>query len=399
MTLRHRYASDCLIPMAAASKHRVDLLIIGPSAPPHNGMTLATDLLVKATETHFTHVRLDTADRRGLSNVGKFDLGNVLFALRHGIEFLKLLVTKWPRAVYVQIAQAWLPFLRDCLFLIPARLTHRVVIVHLHGSAFGNFYRGTSPVMRRVIRYAIGNAACGIILGTNIGDVFDGIIPRERVCVVPNGIPDYFANQTQHDRENSAPVLFFLGALVAEKGFLDVLRALPQVKERVGSFRVIFAGELCSQRDTEIAKGIIAKFALGDYVEFVGPIGPERKFSLFREADIFVFPSANEGQPFVILEAMAAGLPVISTTVGCIPEMVQDEVTGFLIHSGDIEKLAEKICTLITRNSLRRKMGEAGRHRFMREYSFDRFAERICSVFSQVLTNDPGNAKVEAFTD
>ena len=368
-------------------KRNPDLLIVGPSPPPYNGMTLATELVVKATEGRFTHVRLDTADRRGLANVGKFDFGNVAFALRDGLKCLWLLASAHPRIVYVPISQAWLPFLRDCLFLIPARLTRRAVVVHLHGGAFGNFYSRTSPVMRWIIRYALGNAACGIVLGKNVQGIFDGVIPSEQIHIVPNGIPDYFASGVQDGAGGGGPpVVLFLGTLVAEKGFLDVLRALPRVRERVGSIRAIFAGEWYSQRDKEAAETIVETSGLGESVDFVGPVGPDRKHALLRAADIFVFPSANEGHPYVILEAMAAGRPIISTNVACIPEMVQDELNGFLIESGDVEKLAEKICALLTDHALCKRMGEASREKFLREFTFDKFAQRMCAVFSSIVT-------------
>jgi glycosyltransferase involved in cell wall biosynthesis len=350
-------------------------------------MTLATELVTKATEGHFTHVRLDTADRRGLSNVGKLDAGNVMYALRDGASYLWTLLIKRPRVIYVPVAQAWLPFLRDCLFLIPARLTRRAVIVHLHGSAFSKFYGGTSPVMRWIIRYALGRAACGIVLGKNVESIFDGIIPSERIYIVPNGIPDHFANGVTKPRGNSPLVLLFVGTLVAEKGFLDVLRALPRVKERVGSVRAIFAGEWYSQQDKKMADEIVETLGLGPSVEFVGPVGPDRKNELLRMADLFVFPSANEGQPFVILEAMAAGLPVVSTRIACIPEMVQDELNGYLVEPKDIEGLTEKICVLLADHDLRQRMGAAGRERFLRDFTFDTFAQRMSAVFSKI-SND-----------
>ncbi len=100
---------------------------------------------------------------------------------------------------------------------------------------------------------------------------------------------------------------------------------------------------------------------------------------------MLILPSKNEGQPYVILEAIAAGLPIIATNVGCVPEMVQDGLNGFLIEPGDIEALAEKICVLLTDDALRRKMGQASRERFLAEFTFDKFAERMRAVFAAVL--------------
>ena len=369
-----------------------ELLLIGPSPPPYNGMTRATELVLQALECEeIPYIHLDTADRRGLANVGKFDFGNLWLAARHGAGFLWFLLTKRPRVVYVPIAQAWLPFLRDCLFLLPARLLGRKVIIHLHGGYFGRLYRETSALMRFIVRCALGNACCAIVLGRNVASAFEGILASERVRVVPNGIPDPFADSVPAKaKEAKAPTLLYLSALAAEKGILDLLRALPEVRARAGNVRAVIAGEWCSERDRDIANWVIESLDLKNVVEFIGAVGPERKRELLAGADVFVFPTAYrfEGHPYVILEAMAAGLPVVSTKVACIPETVRDGMEGFLIEPGDVGALADRIGRLVADRQLRERMGQAGRQRFLDEYTYDKFAEKINKVLAEVL--EPG---------
>jgi glycosyltransferase involved in cell wall biosynthesis len=363
------------------------LLIIGPSPPPYNGMSVATELVVKAIDEGVAYIHLDTADRRGLSNVGKFELGNVFLAALHGTKYLWILLSRWPEAVYVPIAQAWLPFLRDCLFLIPAKLMRRKVIIHLHGSYFAKFYQETSPVMRCVIRFALRSVAFAIVLGRNVEGVFEGVIPAERIRVVPNGIPDSFKRGVQTARNDHPPTLLFLSTLMEEKGTLDLLRALPKVRERVGVFGVIFAGEWYSHGDKVAAEQLADRFELRPIVEFVGAVGPAKKQQLLENSDVLVFPTKYpfEGHPYVILEAMAAGLPILSTNWACIPEMVQDGLNGFLVAPGDVDRLAETLCLLLADAALRRRMGQASRERFLADFTFEKFSKRIRTVFEEVL--------------
>ncbi len=351
-------------------------------------MTLAIELTLAALNDDLSVVHLDTADRRGLSNIGRFEFGNLLLAAKHGLTFLWLLLTKRPRIVYVPVSQAWLPFLRDCLFLVPARLFRRRVVIHLHGGSFGRFYRQSSPLMRWIIRFALGKARCAIVLGKNVVDAFDGVLPREMIRIVPNGIPDAFADRAPErskGAEMQAPVLLYLSTLVAEKGFLDLLMALPKVRKRAGNVRTVVAGEWCSERDRETALQLIERAGLENVVEFTGPVGPERKRELLANADALVLPTYNEGHPYVILEAMSAGLPIISTNVACIPETVRDGVEGFLIDSGDIDALADRIGQLLTNGSLRKEMGKNSRRRFLEQYTYEKFAERMESVFEEVI--------------
>lgn len=371
----------------ATQMSRPTVLVIGPSPPPYNGMSVATELLMKAIAGKITYVHLDTADRRGLSNIGRVDVVNVVLAGYHALKYLRLLVVERPEIVYVPISQNRLGFLRDCLFLIPARLLGKKVVIHLHGGYFDRFYKTALPFMRAIIRFALRSTARAIVLGQSLSGIFEGIIPRERVRVVPNGLEDKFGSWRNRTRNSHRPMMLFLSTLMEEKGILAVLRAVPAVKERVPDVRVVFAGEWFRRSDRERAEQLVRDLNLESQVEFVGAVAAPLKYELLKSADIFVFPTAYafEGHPFVILEAMSAGIPIISTKWACIPETVRDGVEGFLLDSGDIEALAERMAQLLRDETLRRRMGLASRERFLAQYTIDRFAGRVRGVFEEVL--------------
>ena len=375
-------------------------LIVGPSPPPYNGMSIANEFLVSSVRDTVRVIHLDTADRRGLSNVGKFELTNLLLAAVHGLRFLWLLLTRKPQIVYVPIAQAWLPFLRDCLFLVPARIAKRKVIIHLHGGYFGRFYRQTSGLMRLIIRYSLNHVSAALVLGECGRGLFDGIIPAERIRIVPNGIPDYFGDAPATSKAGLGLKLLYLGLLCESKGILSILRAMVELKHEFPAIRASFAGEWASQDEKSAAELIIKEFGLGANVEFVGPVGLEQKVALFRDADMFVFPSAYpfEGHPYTILESMAAGLPVISSELACIPETVQDGISGFLLEPGDISGLRDRIRLLIRDAQLRSRMGIEARRRFLQEFTLNRYAERVRAIFAETMQPTGRAAEEKSFT-
>jgi glycosyltransferase involved in cell wall biosynthesis len=362
------------------------ILIIGPTAPPYNGMSVATELVLGATRDELETIHLDTADRRDLSNVGRIDFVNVWLAMRQAVRYLWLLCFRRPSIVYVPIAQDRLPFLRDCLFLIPARIFHRKVIVHLHGGHFGKFYQNSSRAMRIVIRYALGRAHRAVVLGKALDNVFDGIIPRDRVRVIPNGIPDNYTECSTAIPKGDRPTILSLGTLMREKGTMDLLEALPSVVKQIPDVRVIFAGEWYRSEERSKAAEIIKENGLESHTEFIGPVAPPRKFDILKRSAAFVMPTnyKYEGHPYVILEAMSAALPVISTRVACIPETVVDGETGFILEPGDNEELARKLVLLLGNEEVRKKMGCASRKRFLEFYTFDRFSDRLKSVFKEL---------------
>jgi glycosyltransferase involved in cell wall biosynthesis len=371
---------------ADGESSKLTVLIIGPTPPPFNGMSVATELVLKALGSSVSTIHLDTADRRGLSNLGKLDLMNVVLALYHGLKYLWLLLFKRPKVVYVPIAQATLPFLRDCLFLVPARLLRKKLVVHLHGGHFGTFYQGASPAMRGIIRFALGRADLAIVLGSSLVGAFAGVIPADRIRVVPNGIPDHFQGLSKSAPSAGTGKILFLSTLMREKGTLDLLAAIPRVRERIPDVHVSFAGEWFRIEDRDAAQKLVTDLSLESCTRFLGPVAPPFKYDLLKDADLFVMPTRykNEGHPYVILEAMSAGLPVISTNAGCISETVIDRVTGFVVEAGNTEALADKITVLLEDDVLRRKMAEASRKRFLEFYTFARFSRDMEGIFAEL---------------
>lgn len=376
--------------MSNQLSQKYSVLAVGPSPPPFNGMSVMTNVLLLNMTDSVHLVHLDTADRRDLSNIGKLDLVNVLRACWHGIQFLYLLLIKHPEVVYVPISQITLAFLRDCLFLLPARILGKHVIVHLHGGSFRRFYSRSSRPMRWLIRLTLERATA-VVLGQSLISVFDGIIPRDRVHVVPNGVPDLLREEIRNSAGDRPFTVLYLSLLAREKGVFDVLRAIPLIIGRAHNCRFVFAGEWYRAEEMREASDVIRRLGIGQYVEFVGVAGPTAKVMLLNAADVFVLPSYNEGQPCAILEAMSVGLPVITTNVGCIAETVIDGVNGFFVEEGSPVAIAEKVLLLHDEPAVMRRMQTASRKRFLSNYTMDEFKQRLARVFTeckQVIVND-----------
>jgi glycosyltransferase involved in cell wall biosynthesis len=105
---------------------------------------------------------------------------------------------------------------------------------------------------------------------------------------------------------------------------------------------------------------------------------------LLSEADIMVLPSYNEGLPLAILEALAASVTVITTPVGAIPEIIESEISGFLVEPGDLESLTATLKRLIVDPSLRQVIGGAGRANFELHANIDLIASRILNIYQEI---------------
>lgn len=382
-------------------KSRPRILIVGPTPPPYHGVSVAThNLLESRLSEHFELILLDIADRRGLTNIGQFDWHNLMLALRQGLSFLRLLVLKRPQIVYICISQNTLGYLRDCLFLIPSRLLRRRVVIHLHGSAFQSFYSGSPIIFRWLIRWTLRGVSRAIVLSENLREMFTGLVPDNQIAVVANGLEPLGLADDQPELLMAEPVeqrrVLYLGTIMKAKGTMDVLRSVPLVLQEEPRARFTLAGELLRTKEGKEVETFVSENGLNDVVEMPYVIVGDGKTKLLRETDIFVFPPIEaEGQPLVILEAMSAGLPVISTPQGAIPETVIDGVNGFLVPPGDPTAIADKILLLLHDENLRNRMGQASRERFLDHYTLDRWVDDMIRLFREVSEEETSGSSRE----
>jgi glycosyltransferase involved in cell wall biosynthesis len=362
------------------------ILIIGPFPPPYFGVSLATEVTVNGLRKRGLEIlHLDTSDARGVENIGRFDFSNVYLALYHSVKLIEMLIKFKCKLVYLPISQGAWGFLRDSFFIFISKLFGRKIIIHLRGGNFKYFYEDSNLIFRFFIKTTLHLVDLGIVQGQSLIKHLEKFFENEKIKVVPNGLsPIPFINYPAK-RENEEIKILFLSNLFKSKGFIDLLEAVPDVLIKHNNVKFIFAGEWGSEESRIEADAIIKKREIRSYVIFLGPVFGEEKYSVFKTSDIFAFPTyyAPEGHPWVILEAMASGLPIITTDQGCIKESILDGVNGFIVNKQSPKEIAEKINLLIVRPELREKMGEEGRKRFLEHFTEDIFLDSLGKIFRQ----------------
>lgn len=370
-----------------AQTRRGRLLIVGPLPPPMNGMTVMTAALLGAgLEEQFDVVHADTSDHRSVSNIGSFEPTNVVLALRHAVEFAAALRRHQPDLVYLSLSQGLAGFLRDSTFLAAARLTRTPVMVHAHGADFGGFYQRSPAALRGLMRSALAPVQDIVVLTESQQRQFDGWAPANvRVSVIPNGVVDEWYDGAPPRTGRVAATVLYLGTLLPEKGFLDVLDAVPAVLAKVPSTRFIFAGEPMWERATvRVVKSHLADPSVWRSVSFVGAVGPRRRHELLEEADLLVFPPRwDEGQGLVAIEAMSAALPLVVTSSGGLAETVRNEVEGLAVPRCNPNAIADGVVRLLGDPDLRARLGAAGRARFEAEYTIEKWQARMQAALSR----------------
>ena len=180
-------------------------------------------------------------------------------------------------------------------------------------------------------------------------------------------------------------LILFVGGLGQRKGVYDILQAIPLVVKRWPKAHFSFAGSEETKGVNENIERICTQLSLQGIANFLGTVNGPGKLNLFHKASIFVLPSYGENLPYALLEAMAAGLPVITTPVGAIPEIVSDGCNGFLIQPGDIQALANRIIELLGNPQLRSAMSKTNVERIKLEFMPEVATAKIDWIYTSLL--------------
>lgn len=179
------------------------------------------------------------------------------------------------------------------------------------------------------------------------------------------------------------PLIVAIGRLIAKKGFASLIRACALLVKRGRSFRCEIFGE--GPLENEL-RAQIEELGLRELVQLPGPKPQHELRERLANASVFVLSSVPEADggmdnlPTVIMEAMATGLPVVSTRIGGIPEMVVDNETGFLVQPEDAVALAEAIERVTNDGSLGQKLGQAGYERAQKLFSIEKNVKELCAL-------------------
>lgn len=249
----------------------------------------------------------------------------------------------------------------------------------------------TEEGARRWLRRAVARVRPEVIaISEAVAGQFDDMACR--VHVVPNGIPlGRFAPGAEPEglREElglaeGAPTVIVVGRLTPWKGHEVLLRAWRLVVRRVPGARLLVAGEVAFWEDgyDEQLRSQAEELGVADAVRWLGL--REDVPELLRLSDVLVLPSIDEPFGRVVIEAMAAGLVVVATASGGVPEIVVDGRTGLLAPPGEHEPLADAICELLADEDRAREMGQAGRARALERYDVRRVARQVQELYEEL---------------
>jgi glycosyltransferase involved in cell wall biosynthesis len=305
--------------------------------------------------------------------------------LRALAALVRLVFRYQPDVVHTHTAKAGtLGRIAATLFNLSRPRSARCLVVHtFHGHVLHDYFGRFATAAVRAVERALGRVTdCVLVLSPRQRDEIAGryrVVPPARAHVVPLGLElDALLAMDPATRPARTGVVFgFVGRFVPIKNLPMLIEAFASVHRRLPDVRLLLVGDGASRADIE---SLIARLGLQDAVELAG--WRQDLPGVYRDIDVVVLASLNEGTPVAVIEAMAAGLPVIATDVGGVADVVEHGVSGVLVPSGSLDQLTAAMLRLAGGPGERTALGCAGRAAVRTRFTAERLAADVAQLYA-----------------
>lgn len=280
-------------------------------------------------------------------------------------------------------------FFGSIAFMLFARLTHTLVLLHMHGTDWDEFYTRKSFVRKIYTKYGLYLADQIAALYSQWAQNVRQLCPTAKVQVLRNLVhrqepPEPAAVQRLREELGLGPEIFVVltvGYVGWRKGSFEILKAVPQIVARDDSIRFVFVGS--EENPGEMAQLLdqVEKQGLQRWVTFTGEVVREKVGLFYGLADIYLLPSFIEGMPISIIEALRSALPVISTRIAGIPDMIEPGVSGLLIEPGAPDAIAQAVLALKNDPELRKRLAAGAKRTFEEKFEFSKGIEELRKLY------------------
>lgn len=269
---------------------------------------------------------------------------------------------------------------RKRMYLKKIKKTGKKVIIHIHGAKYLEFYAHLNDRRKRQVTEFLKAADMVIALSDGWKEKFEQIFGLTNCVSLPNGIDTEAYEGAVCDMKLHSNEFALLGRLGERKGAFDLIEAAGIAVKQNQDIRIYMAGDGEVDRVRELVK----QNHLEKNIEVIGWIDFEGKMELLKKCATLVLPSYHEGLPMSVLEGMASGKAIISTTVGAIPEVIKKE-NGILLEPGDISALAQALVKCSQNPAMLIRMSENNMRKAAESFSIVRMHKQLSMYYREVM--------------
>jgi glycosyltransferase involved in cell wall biosynthesis len=344
-------------PARPVSPPAVRVGLVAPLPPQVGGVAAFAGWLLD--QQHRIGCRYSTFDLRRPADAEAGGRLRVASIPRQAVLLLRFVawLPRAPRLVHYCVASSRPGLARDLVYLALLRAVGRTTIAHVHGDDLPGadesmFGIGALRLVGRLTTARVAPCAGAV----------DRLAERG-VSARAIANPVALATQAHAERRGSPLRLLFVGSYGERKGSFTLIEGLAGARREGIDVELVFVGKEEFDGEAGRLRVLVASRGVAGAVHFAGVRRARELVDHYVDADVFCHPSRRDVLPMALLEAMASGLPVIATRVGCIPEVVEDGVSGILVEPGDAPAIVGAIGLLARDDAARRRMGEEARRR------------------------------------
>lgn len=299
-------------------------------------------------------------------------------AIRAYFSFLKEMVINKPDLVHIHSSFGG-SFYRKLPFVYMASIFNIPVINHIHGSEIANLYINASKKKKKLVDNCFDKCRYLVVLSEEWKKNLEVVKTKTPKIVIENYSTIH--KECLKRKNHQDKIILFLGFITELKGCFNIPDIAKKVIEQNANVKFILAGS----GEIEKLQDILEEKGISQYFSFPGWVRKEEKENLLKNADIFLLPSYTEAMPMSILEAMGYGLPIVTTNVGGIPQLVEDGKNGYMTEPGNIDGFVKAILKLFGNDELIYDMGKEGIEKACEKYSLEKHLEKVCTLYENIL--------------
>ena len=361
--------------------NRPVVLLLGPHRAAVSGVSTHLNLLIDSTlgdEYEVVHFQVGSEGR------DEGAIGKVLRLLVSPFFLAASIIFRHVSIVHINTSLNRKAYWRDLAYLFVSKALGARVVYQVHGGELPRKFFANRPALTSFLRWTLGVPDLVVVLAQIELNAYKEFIPRQQVVALPNGIDCRpFSGVPTVRSDPSHPLqIVYVGRIAREKGLYETLQGLRLAHELGVDARLVIGG---SGAEEPRLRRYAQALGIANRVVFVGPVFGNDKVKLLSGADVMVLPSYSEGLPYALLESMAAGVPVIATPVGAIPDVVSHDIHGFLVPPRDGKAIAEAIAILAGDREKLSWMSRACRRRVRAAFSIERLAQEFSYHYARLV--------------
>ena len=367
---------------------KIKVLVAACFPPPIFGVSVMMDLISKMKFEDIEIDRFNLSFNKKSEEIEVFKIRKIFILINLIAKFIILLKKNKYDIVLIAHSFRLSAFLKDSLFVLISKHYGCKVILNARGQKFDvNFYNKQNKFIRKYVDMIFLKIDGIVTVGKKLLKEYEKLYYSKNKYYVFDYVHNMFSNletEVKEDFDNDKFNILYLSSLTKSKGIFDLLR-VAKIFKISGYKNIVFnvCGKFMEkypEEEKEI-KNYILKNELEDIVILKGWVEGEDKLKMLRLSQMFFFPSLNDSFGLVNLEAMAYGLPIVSTKVGAIPEYIEDGKNGFLYEINDVESAANLIIKLYKDKNLREYIAQNNIIKFNKDFTYGSYKEKWHEIF------------------